>query len=127
MESLMKLESLLDKEIDKMTAKGELAPTDVKVLGDVVDIYKDIETICAMKDYGDNDSSYSMSHRGYSSERYPRMYRDEDMHSHRKSYDNYRNTEKDEMIEKLERKLRNAKSEEERRSIMECIDTLEGR
>lgn len=142
--SLMRLKSLLDTEIDKVVEKGEVAPAEIKPLGEIVDIYKDIETICAMEEYKDTDMSYAMSNRGYSSERmsrYPeRMYRGsydyayDDMSYDRmsnargmNSRDNYsRHSEKEEMINKLEMKLKNAKTPQERESIMECIRTLEG-
>ena len=131
MESLYKLEDLLCKEIDKVTAKGDVSPTDIKTLGDAVDIIKDIETVCAMKEYGNDDSSYSMSNRGYSTRRYP-MYRDsydsyDDMSYRRgRSRDEYsRHDQKEEMIMKLEQKLKNARTEEERRTLRECIADLE--
>ena len=131
MESLYKLEDLLCKEIDKVTAKGDISPTDIKTLGDAVDIIKDIETVCAMKEYGNDDSSYSMSNRGYSTRRYP-MYRDsydsyDDMSYRRgRSRDEYsRHDQKEEMIMKLEQKLKNARTEEERRTLRECIADLE--
>lgn len=131
MESLYKLEDLLCKEIDKVTAKGDISPTDIKTLGDAVDIIKDIETVCAMKEYGNDDSSYAMSNRGYSTRRYP-MYRDsydsyDDMSYRRgRSRDEYsRHDQKEEMIMKLEQKLKNARTEEERRTLRECIADLE--
>jgi hypothetical protein len=142
--SLMRLKSLLNSEIDKVVEKGEVAPAEIKPLGEIVDIYKDIETICAMEEYKDDDMSYAMSNRGYSSERmsrYPeRMYRgsydyayddmsynDRMSNARGMSRDNYsRHSEKEEMINKLEMKLKNAKTPQERESIMECIRTLEG-
>lgn len=143
--SLMRLKSLLDSEIDKVVEKGEITPAEIKPLGEIVDIYKDIETICAMEEYKDTDESYAMNNRGYSSERmsrYPeRMYRgsydyayDDMSYNDRmsnargmNSRDNYsRHSEKEEMISKLEMKLKNAKTPQERESIMECIHTLEG-
>ena len=142
--SLDRLKSLLDKEIDKVVEKGEVAPAEIKPLGEIVDIYKDIETICAMEEYKDTDESYAMSNRGYSSERmsrYPeRMYRGSYDYAYddmsydgmsntrgRNSRDNYsRHSEKEEMINKLEMKLKNAKTPQERENIMECIRTLEG-
>lgn len=140
--SLMRLKSVLNSEIDKVVEKGELAPAEIKPLGDIVDIYKDIETICAMEEYKDDDESYAMSNRGYSSRRmsrYPGMYRDsydyayDDMsyndgmsNARGRSRDNYsRHSEKEEMIDKLERKLKTAQTEQERRYIMECIEELE--
>lgn len=132
--SLEKLKSVLDKEIDKVTEKGELTPAEIKPLGEIIDIYKDIETICAMEEYKYDDSSYAMSNRGYSTMRHEDhrpdwdnrgMYYD-DYSSKRDSRGRYsRNSEKEEMIEKLEHKLRTAKTEEERRYINECIDELE--
>lgn len=143
--SLDRLKSVLETEIDKVVEKGELTPAEIKPLGEIVDIYKDIETICSMEEYRDDDMSYAMSNRGYSSERmsrYPeRMYRGsydyayDDMSYNdgmsnargRNSRDNYsRHSEKEEMINKLEMKLKNAKTPQERESIMECIRTLEG-
>ena len=142
--SLMRLKTMLNNEIDKVVEKGEIAPAEIKPLGEIVDIYKDIETICAMEEYGDEDSSYAMSNRGYSSRRmsrYPGMYRDsydyayDDMSYNdgmsnargRNSRDNYsRHSEKEEMLDRLEMKLKNAKTPQERESIMECIRTLEG-
>lgn len=131
--SLDRLKSVLNKEIDKVAEKGELTPAEIKPLGDIIDIYKDIETICAMEEYSYDDSSYAMSNRGYSTmRRVDRpdwdnrgMYYD-DYSSKRDSRGRYsRHSEKEDMIEKLEYKLRNAKTEEERRYISECIDELE--
>lgn len=157
MEVLYKLKDHLEKEITKVVDKGDITPVELKSIGEAVDVLKDIETICAMKEYGDDDSSYAMSNRGYSSRRYsryPGMYRDsyaygssyegsyDDMsyarggnshdgqsqqsYARRNSRDSYsRHTEKEEMIEKLERMMNTAKSEEERRNIMECIEKLD--
>jgi len=136
MKSLDNLKSVLEREIDKVTAKGEITPTEIKAVGDAVDILKDIETICAMKEYGQEDDMYSMENRGYSTRRmtrYPDVYRD----SYDGSYNGYddmsynrgrnysRHSEKEEMIEKLERMMNNATSEKERRDLMECIQKLE--
>lgn len=142
MDAIYELKDLLEKEIKKVTAKGDISPTEVKTVGEAVDILKDIETICAMKEYGNDDSSYAMSNRGYSTMRVPmdRMYRDSYEGSYRGSYDSYddmsyrrgrsrdnysRHDQREEMIMKLEQKLKNARSEEERKTIMDCIADLE--
>lgn len=142
MDAIYELKDLLEKEIKKVTAKGDISPTEVKTVGEAVDILKDIETICAMKEYGNDDSSYAMSNRGYSTMRIPmdRMYRDSYEGSYRGSYDSYddmsyrrgrsrdnysRHDQREEMIMKLEQKLKNARSEEERKTIMDCINDLE--
>lgn len=151
MDAIKDLKTLLEKEIMKVTSKGDITPTELKSVGEAVDILKDIETICAMKEYGDDDASYAMSNRGYSSRgsynyRYP-MYRDsyesyDDMsyrqsraqgggqggssNARGRSRDSYsRHAEKEEMIFKLEQMLNKAQSEDERNTIMECIDKLE--
>lgn len=151
MESIYKLKDLLEKEIEKVVAKGDISPAELKNVGEAVDVLKDIETICAMKEYGDDDQSYAMSNRGYSTRRYsryPGSYRDsyesyndsyDDMsyarggnsrdggsYARRNSRDSYaRHSEKDEMIGKLEKMMRKAGSEEERMDISECIEKLE--
>lgn len=134
MDALYNLKELLEKEITKVTTKGDVSPTEIKTLGEAVDILKDIETICAMKEYGDDDQSYAMSHRGYSMDRYESrrpdwdnrgMYYDTNSYK-RDSMGRYsRHSEKEEMIDKLERKLNTAQNEQERRYIMECIEELE--
>lgn len=140
MKALYDLKDLLEKEITKVTNKGDISPTEIKTIGEAVDVIKDIETIFTMKEYGNNDQSYAMSNRGYSTRRmsnsYP-MYGD----SYNSSYNSYddmsyrqggnsnarysRHSEKEEMIDRLERKLKNAQTEQERRYIMECIEELE--
>lgn len=134
MDVLHNLKELLEKEITKVTTKGDISPTDLKTIGEAVDILKDIETICAMKEYGNSDQSYAMSNRGYSMDGYESrrpdwdnrgMYYDSNSYK-RDSMGRYsRHSEKEEMIEKLERKLKNAQTEQERRYIMECIEELE--
>ena len=136
MDAIYELKDLLEKEIKKVTAKGDISPTEVKTIGEAVDILKDIETICAMKEYGNDDSSYAMSNRGYSTMRRPDwdnrgMYYD-DGNSYKRdrmgrySRDDYsRNDQREEMVMRLEQRLKNARSEEERKAIMECINDLE--
>ena len=126
MDSIYKLKDLLEKEIDKVTAKGDITPTELKSVGDAVDILKDIETICAMKEYGNDDQSYAMSNRGYSSRRIGRdNYRDK-YDDYLRGHDTYsRHSEKEEMIDKLERMMRNSDSEQERRDIADFIARFE--
>lgn len=139
MNALDDLKLVLENEIKKVAAKGEVSPTEIKPLGEVVDILKDIETICAMKEYGNDDSSYAMSNRGYSSARYSSrpdwdnrgMYYD-DGNSYKRdsmgrySRDNYsgHNSEKDEMIYKLEQMMNSAKSEKDRMMYIDAIEAL---
>lgn len=54
MDNLMKnLKDLVLCDIETVVKRGEIAPGDYEALGQAVDIVKDIETIEAMKDYGE--------------------------------------------------------------------------
>ena len=100
---------LLEDEIEAVVKKGDLSPTELDNVYKAVKTMNYIETIKAMKDY--NDDGYS----------------------NRSRYDNrgvrydsgYSRHTKDEKIKELEHMLENASSEAERRSIMECIRTME--
>lgn len=148
MKALYDLKAVLENEIKKVAAKGEVSPTEIKPLGEVVDILKDIETICAMKEYGEEDEMYSMENRGYSTRRmsrYPGPYRESyDDYSYENSYANQgrsnarggnsRNSynsynysghdEKGEMIFKLEQMMNNAKTDKERMTYIDAIEAL---
>lgn len=78
MDALMNLKKVLEGQIEEITKKNDISPTELERLDKAVDIIKDIETICAMKDY-----SYEEEDMGYSG-RYPRYMRDE---MPRRSYD----------------------------------------
>lgn len=65
MRILMDLEQLLKEQIEQIIRKGDVTPVELERLDDAIDIIKDIETICAMKEYG-----YQEEEGGYS-ERYP--------------------------------------------------------
>lgn len=71
MRAMMELKDLLEEEIRKIVRKGDITPTELERLDEAVDIIKDIETICAMKEYKyPEEEEY-----GYS-ERYPYYMRD---------------------------------------------------
>ena len=103
---------LLEDEIEAVVKKGDLSPTELDNVYKAVKTMNYIETIKAMKDY--NDDGYS--NRG-------RMY---DSRGNYNRYDSgYSRHTKDEKIKELEHMLENASTEAERRSIMECIRTME--
>ena len=110
------LKSVLDKEIDKVVERGELKYDEIDPLGKVIDIYKDIETICAMEDYDYNDMPTIMRKETVD-------YWDS-MSNSMEPVKTSHKSEKEEMISRLEQKLKIAKTEEERRSIVECIDEI---
>lgn len=96
MESLYRLEDLLCDQVDQIVAKNDITPVELERAYKVVDIIKDIETIGAMKDYGedynsyDDDMSYARNRDSmgrYSSARGRRSY-DSGNYSSRRSYNN---------------------------------------
>ena len=52
MDALKELKKVLEKEIEEISKKNDISPTELDRLDKAVDIIKDIETICAMKEYG---------------------------------------------------------------------------
>lgn len=68
MDPLKELKHVLEKEIEEISKKNDISPTELDRLDKAVDIIKDIETICSMKEYSYDDDGYS--------ERYPYYMRD---------------------------------------------------
>ena len=119
MKALHDLKKMLEKEIEKVTSKNEIAPAEIEALYKVIDIIKDIDTIKAMEEYGEEyDDEYSergYSRRGYSRRgSYENSYRrgrdsrtgryvSRDNGAYRGSYRGYsRDDAKEDMLEKLE-------------------------
>ena len=134
---------ILEKEIENINSKGELSPNTLEVMYKVVDILKDIETICAMKEeneysermmYGE-DASYARGRRG---RRYSRDYsgvydeRVYDSPYSRGSYNSYgedsydgsyaRRYSREDEHEQFEKMLREAKTEQERNLIRQLME-----
>lgn len=61
MRAIIDLKQLLEEELEKIVRKGDITPTELERLDKAVDIIKDIETICAMKEY-----NYQEEEEGYS-------------------------------------------------------------
>lgn len=70
MRAIIDLKYLLEEELEKIVRKGDITPTELERLDKAVDIIKDIETICAMKEY-----NYQEEEEGYSGG-YPMYARD---------------------------------------------------
>lgn len=58
MEEIHNLKSCMWRNINETVSKPNLTESDVKCIGEAVDILKDLETIEAMKNYGGNESEY---------------------------------------------------------------------
>ena len=145
MKALHELKEMLCKEIEKVTVKDAITPAEIEALYKVVDIIKDIDTIEAMEEYGEDDG---YSERGYSRRGYSRRdgsygyseegsyrrgrdsrtgrYVSRDNGSYRGGYRGYsREDARDNMMSRLEEAMDSASSEHERQAIMRCMEKLE--
>lgn len=123
---------LLEKEVTEITQKGELSPSSLDVMDKAIDILKDIETICAMKEeYGDysermpymyDDMSYARGRGRYAKRDSMGRYASYDG-SYDGSYDAYgrynRGYSRDDDYERM---MREAQTEKERDLIRQLID-----
>lgn len=147
MNILYEIKDMMEDELKKICKSGELTGSDLEEMDKMVDIIKDIETIVAMKsaEYG-NEGGYSGNYsyananaRGYS-EAWPympsyardangggySMARGRDSMGRYTSRDsNYsRHDSKDEVVEKLNELMMNARSDEEREKYRRAIEQL---
>lgn len=67
MKAIMDLKQLLEEELEKIVRKGDITPVELERLDKAVDIIKDIETICAMKEYNYQEEEEELKYSG----RYP--------------------------------------------------------
>lgn len=119
---------LLEEEVGQVVKKGELSPTELDNVYKAVKTMHYIETIKAMDNYNDE---YSSRGRSYAEGSYGNSYGNSYGRSNYRRYNDsnyargYSRHSKKEMIEELEQMMGNASSEEERRSLMEAIRSLE--
>ena len=122
---------MLCKQIDKMNKKGDITPDELKRSGEVFDILKDFETICAMEEYGQDPEGEMYSSMGY----YGRNSRTQmPMWSSqgRDSMGRYSSTmgysredgAKQTMRHDLELKMANARTEDERQMYMRMMEAM---
>lgn len=72
MDALKELKKVLEEQIEEITKKKDISPTELERLDKAVDIIKDIETICAMKEYGQSGEGEEYNY----SNRYPMYMRE---------------------------------------------------
>ena len=143
MDALKNLKRVLEEQIEAIVVqKNDISPTELERLDKAVDILKDIETICAMQDYGyeqEEDYGYSgrtmpryyMDDRSYSYRRgrdmntgryvsrdMPRYYMDD--RSYERGYSGHMN--KEDLRMDLRMAMDNAKSDQERMAIQKVLD-----
>lgn len=63
MKRLDRIEELLTEEIKPIASKSDISPTELKNLGEALDIIKDIQTIKAMKKAEEEETMYSQENR----------------------------------------------------------------
>ena len=132
MDALYKFGELLDREIEKMTEKGSLNPSDLEVADKAICLSIKIhDHVSGMpeEEYEGRSGFYMPWHHGsYGMRSYgSNSYRDNDS----RSYGRYMNgmsghSIKDRMIDRLEAMMDEAKTEYERQQIMEEIANLRG-
>ena len=138
MDALYELKMVLEDQIGDMARKKDLTPTMLDSLDKMVDIVKDIETICAMKDYSYDDgysgryprwmTSYGMGDISYDVAPQYSYRRGRDMNTGRyvsrdmpHYYMDGRNMKEDLKMD-LRRMMDNAKTEKERIAIQNLLE-----
>jgi len=131
MHIIYKIKDRMEDELKELCKKETWTPNEVAIIGEMIDVVKDIETVEAMKNYEPEDWMRGYS-RGY----------DEDYSMTRASYDRYREPNsyargrdamgrytsrddgKHEMIEHLRTMMDNARTPEERESYRSAIEHM---
>lgn len=127
MRVLYDIEDMLVEELKKISRKEAISQTDLDNIDKLVDIIKDIETICAMKDYGYSEDNYSMtgSYNSYAQNDYSGRRGRDSMGRYTSRDDGYdHNRNQTSLIEDLQNRMRSARSEEEKESLRRAIDQL---
>ncbi|MBP5457251.1 MAG: hypothetical protein J6Y37_12195 [Paludibacteraceae bacterium] len=135
------IKDILEKELEQIADKRELTSNNLEIMDKVVDIVKDIETICAMKEASEDysgaympryfyedgnmsNNSYAMSNGSYARGRgrYARRdsmgrYSSDDGYSGYERRNYSREDSRDHMISELDRMEREAADENQRNMI----------
>ena len=113
MHILHEIKERMDKELESICKKETWTMAEVELIGEMVDVIKDVETVYAMKDYKPEDWMRGYS-RGY----------DEDYSMTHMPYRNSRDDEKHEMINNLNTMMMNARTPDERESYRSAIEHM---
>lgn len=127
MHVIYEIKDLMEDELKQMSRKEQLTKDDVCLIGEMIDIVKDIVTIEAMKNY-DEDRENAEAMRNYS-RGYDMDYsyaRGRDMRGRYTSRDDgyTKHSSKEEMISNLRNMMDNARTPEERESYRNMIDQM---
>ncbi|MBO7452894.1 MAG: hypothetical protein J6U54_21390 [Clostridiales bacterium] len=132
MKVLYGINDKFEEELKKLCNKDELTTTEIDAVYKMVDVIKDIATIEAMRN-AEMEGYSGANARGRSGEyanaggAYGSYARNRDSMGRYTSRDggsNYSRHDKEEMIDNLRMKARNARTEEERMSYLDMADRL---
>jgi len=148
MQEFDNIKDMLYCEIDEISKQGKLDMNTLKILGEIVDVLKDVGSIEMFEEYGENpeEEEYSFGYRngGYSQRR-PMMYYDNNSYRDNGGYSrnngNYgrnggysrrgrnggysRDDAKDHMIHKLENLMNETQDQKDKDSIQRLIEQME--
>lgn len=127
MEALMQLRKMLEKEVEKVTQKGDVSPAELDSLKKVVEIMCKIDEL-------EGDPGYSGRYRSYdSSKTYNGRYYDDRFRGDWPySYDRggrqgggySGHDSKENMVQTLRMMMENASSDRERSALADCLDRV---
>ena len=131
MHIIYKIKDRMEDELKELCKKETWTPGEVELIGEMIDVVKDIETVEAMKNYEPEDwmrgysrgydEDYSMTRASYDRYREPNSYaRGRDAMGHYTSRDDG----KQEMIDHLNKMMMNARTPEERESYRSAIEHM---
>lgn len=121
MNVLYEIKDKYESELKKIADKKELSPVDLEATYKIVDILKDIETICAMNEYGNEEDDWS----GRSSYRHGMSGRRYSNNGYSGGYSNgYSGHASERMLENLYKAMDNADSEDQRMAIRNVINKM---
>lgn len=134
MKVLYEINEVMEEELKHLCKKEALTPSDVDLIGKMVDVVKDIATIHAMENY-DNEGWYKNYSKGYDTDysyargtHYPymneRSYNRDQIGRYASMDDGYSRHSKDEMIDNLKMMMANARTPEERESYRSTIEQM---
>lgn len=131
MHILNEIKERMEEELKALCKKESLTPTEIDLIGEMVDVVKDVETVYAMKEYEPEDwmrgysrgydEDYSMTRASYGRYNEPNSYA-----RGRDSMGRYtsRDDGKQEMINHLNTMMMNARTPEERESYRSAIEHM---
>lgn len=140
--TLEMIEEKLDRDICDLIKKDNLSQQDLVMLGEAVDILKDISTIEAMERYGGDEDNYSSASyaRGMRSMDYRRMHEYSDARGRSpvtgryvsrddRQHDDWTGKSghsiNDRMIDNIERMYDNAQTDNERAELQDVINYIQ--